>query len=113
MEIKVQRHVSQRLETAERAGRRKSAAETDVCELESGTCGTQGYYRKKTLKSEEQRELVNYAIAEHELSERQACRAVNLNRCTYRYQSKKTDDHEIIQEHHQLAESQLRWAAKR
>jgi hypothetical protein len=32
---------------AEGTGRRKSAAETDVCELESGTCGAQGYYRKK------------------------------------------------------------------
>jgi putative transposase len=57
--------------------------------------------------------LVKYAIAEHKLSERQACRAVNLNRCTYRYQSKKTDDHEIIQELHQLAESQPRWGCKK
>ena len=89
MEIKVQRHVSQRLETAEGTGRRKSAAETDVCKLELGTCSAQGYYRKKTLKSEERRDLVEYAIAEHELSERQACRVVNLNRGTYRYQASK------------------------
>jgi len=113
VESKIQRHVSERLETTEGTGRRKSATETDVCELESGTCGTQGYYRKKTLKPEEQRELVNYAIAEHELSERQACRAVNLNRGTYRYQSKKTDDHEIIQELHQLAESQPCWGCRK
>ena len=113
MEIKVQRHVSQRLETAERAGRRKSTAETDVCELESGTCSAQGYYRKKTLKSEERRDLVEYAIAEHELSERQACRAVNLNRGTYRYQASKTDDHEIEQELQQLSESQPRWGCRK
>ena len=56
------------------------------------------------MKPEEQRELVKYAITEHELSERQACRAVNLNRCTYRYQARKTDDHEIVQELQQLSE---------
>jgi putative transposase len=56
---------------------------------------------------------VNYAIAEHEISERQACRAVNLNRSTYRYQTKKTDDHEIAQELQQLAESQPRWGCRK
>jgi hypothetical protein len=52
---------------------------------------------------------VTDAIAEHDLSERQACRAVNLNRCTYRYQAKKPDDQEIVQELQQLVESQPRW----
>jgi len=46
---------------------------------------------------------------EHGLSERCACRTVNLNRCTYRYQAKKSDDQSIIQELHQLAERQPRW----
>ena len=64
---------------------------------------------KKLSKSEERRELAKYAIEEHGLSERQACRTVNLNRCTYRYQARKTDDHEIVQELHQLAERQPRW----
>jgi putative transposase len=64
---------------------------------------------KKILKSEERRELAIYAISERGLSERQACRTVNLNRCTYRYQARKTDDHEIVRELHQLAERQPRW----
>ncbi len=68
----------QRLETVEGTGRRKSAAETDVCELELEHAVLKDTI-EKTLKSEEQRDLVEYAIAEHELSERQACRAVNLN----------------------------------
>jgi hypothetical protein len=113
MEIKIQWHVSERLETAEGAGRRKSAAETDVCELEFGTCSAQGYYRKKTLKSKEQRELVKYAIAEHEMSERQACRAISLNRGTYRYQASKTDDHEIEQELQQLSVSSTHFIYQR
>lgn len=56
---------------------------------------------------------MNYAIYEGGLSERQACRAVNLNRCTYRYQAKKTDDQQIVQELRQLAESQPRWGCRK
>lgn len=68
---------------------------------------------KKTLKPEEQREPVTYAIAEHEMRERQACRAVSLHRGTYRNQTKKTDDQEIVQELQQLSESQLRWGCRK
>jgi putative transposase len=47
------------------------------------------------------------------MSERQACRAVNLNRGTYRYQASKTDDHEIEQELQQLSEKQPRWGCRK
>ena len=50
---------------------------------------------------------------ERGLSERQACRTVNLHRCTYRYQARKTDDQEIVQELRQLAESQPRWGCRK
>jgi putative transposase len=52
-------------------------------------------------------------MEEHGLSERQACRAIHLNRCTYRYCAKKTDDHEIVQELQRLAENQPRWGCKK
>jgi putative transposase len=52
-------------------------------------------------------------MEERGLSERQACRTVNLNRCTYRYQVRRPDDHEIVQELHQLAESQPRWGCRK
>jgi putative transposase len=38
---------------------------------------------------------------------------VNLNRCTYRYQARKTDDRQIVEELHQLAESQPRWGCRK
>jgi putative transposase len=38
---------------------------------------------------------------------------VNLNRCTYRYQARKTDDQQIAQELRQLAESQPRWGCRK
>jgi len=43
------------------------------------------------------------------LSERQACRTVQVSRCAYRYQSKRTTDEPISWELRQLAESQPRW----
>jgi len=48
-------------------------------------------------------------MAEHGLSERRACRTVNLNRCTFRYSTRKTADSEIAQALRQLAERQPRW----
>src|SRR6266508_1618517 len=50
---------------------------------------------------------------ERGLSERQACRTVNVNRCTYRYQARRPDDQEIVQELRQLAESQPRWGCRK
>ena len=36
-----------------------------------------------------------------------------MNRCTYRYRARKTDDDEIVQELCQLAESQPRWGCRK
>lgn len=43
------------------------------------------------------------------MSERQACRTVQLSRCAYRYQAKRTVDEPIAQELQQLAHRQPRW----
>ena len=42
-------------------------------------------------------------------SERQACRTIQLSRCAYRYQAKRSTDEPIAQELRQLAEKQSRW----
>ena len=43
------------------------------------------------------------------MSERQACRSIQVSRCAYRYQAKRTTDEPISQELRQLADSQPRW----
>jgi len=43
------------------------------------------------------------------LSERQACRTVQVSRCAYRYQTKRITDEAIVQELQQLADTQPRW----
>ena len=53
--------------------------------------------------------MAKYAITEVGLSERQACRTIQLSRCVYRYQEKRSTDEPIVQELRQLAEQQPRW----
>lgn len=55
------------------------------------------------------RELAVYAIQTHGLSERQACKMLNLSRTVFRYQSKRPDDSEIKQALLELAEGKPRW----
>ena len=43
------------------------------------------------------------------MSERQACRTVQVSRCAYRHQPKKITDEPIVQELRQLADRQPRW----
>ena len=46
---------------------------------------------------------------EYDLSERQACRVVEISRSVYRYQAKKTDDNQLIKELQELAADHPRW----
>lgn len=48
-------------------------------------------------------------MQEFGMSERQACHTVQVSRCGYRYQAKRTTDEPIAQELRQLAEQQPRW----
>lgn len=57
--------------------------------------------------------MAKYVVDERGLSERQACRTVSLNRCTYRYQARRPTDQEIVQELQHLTESQPRWGCKK
>lgn len=64
---------------------------------------------EKTLQVAEKRKLVSYAVQEFGLSERQACRTVQVSRCAYRYRATRTADEPITQELQQLAQLQPRW----
>lgn len=47
---------------------------------------------------------MGFLVEQHRLSERQACKAVQLSRTTYQYQMKQKDDSLIIEELNQLVE---------
>jgi putative transposase len=55
------------------------------------------------------RELAEYAMQTYGLSERQACKMLNLSRTVFRYQRKRPDDSEIKHALLELAESKPRW----
>ena len=47
------------------------------------------------------------------MSERQACRTVEVSRCAYRYRAKRTADERIAQELRRLADCQPRWGCSK
>ena len=57
----------------------------------------------------ERRPLVTYAIHEHGLSERRACRLLNLSRSVYRYQVLRPNDQPLEHALLKLAEQHPRW----
>lgn len=53
--------------------------------------------------------MANYAIREFGVSERQACWTIQISRCAYRYQTKRSGDEALAQELQHLARRQPRW----
>jgi putative transposase len=53
--------------------------------------------------------MVHYAIATHQMSERQACVMLNLSRSVYRYKAKPSDDEELCEQLLSLASRKPRW----
>lgn len=61
------------------------------------------------MSAQKRRELAEEAMNQHEISERRACRLVNLSRSVKQYQPKPRDDSAIIAVLKQLAEQHPRW----
>jgi putative transposase len=61
------------------------------------------------VTARERRPLVTYAMQAHGLSERRACRLLNVSRSVYRYQAVRPDDREVEQALVELAQHHLRW----
>ena len=55
------------------------------------------------------RALAKKAVEKHGLSERRACRLVQLQRSSYRYQARPRDDSAVIEVLQRLAETHRRW----
>ncbi len=53
--------------------------------------------------------MATYAIQEHGLSERQACKIMNLSRSVFRYEARKWDEQELTKELLEVAGRKPRW----
>jgi putative transposase len=109
MESKVWWHGCECFEALEGTGRRESPLEANVCRPEPRTQGIEGHCRKKAIKPGERRELSKYAIQQHGLSERQACKIVNVSRSVVRYEARKQDEQELSNELLAVAGRKPRW----
>lgn len=78
-----------------RSGRRKPAAQKNVCRPIVGKSRTKGCFGKKALEPVAKKAVVSHLQVEHNLSERRACRLVRLSRSVYRYAAQPRDDSEI------------------
>ena len=113
MESEIQWYGGVTAAATERTGRRKPETETNVCGLKPGAQGTEGYRRKKVITVRERKRLAQEAMEENQLSERQTCRFLGISRTVFRYQSKKTNDEEIVRLLMQIAERKPRWGFKK
>ena len=57
--------------------------------------------------------MANYAIGAYQISERRACRLINLSRNGYRYVKKKANNDEIKDKLTQIAEDHHRWGFRK
>ena len=82
-------------ETDAQSRRRKPAAQKNVCRFVVGEPRTQGCDRKKALEPVAKKAVVLHLQTEHHLTERRACRLVNLARSVFRYAAHPRDDSEV------------------
>lgn len=61
------------------------------------------------MTASQRRELGTEAITIYGLSERQACRLLGISRTTFRYESRRPDDGELVARLQDLAERKPRW----
>ena len=102
-----------RAEASEATGNRKPKVEANVCGIEFRSQDIEGHSRKKAVKPDVRRKMVNYAVEAHKASERRACRLAALSRSGYRYVRKKPNDDEIKGKLAQIAKDHLRWGFKK
>lgn len=95
MENQIRRHGSLRFEENARSGRGEFKTQKNVRRFVVGKSSAQGCLGKKALEPVAKKAVVSHLQAEHNLSERQACRLVRLSRSVYRYAAQPRDDSEI------------------
>ncbi len=75
--------------------------------------GSEGCYRKKTLKTAVKQELVSYLIEQYSMSIRHACRALSLSGTVYFYKPDTRRDEPMMQALTEAAERYSRYGFKK
>jgi putative transposase len=104
---------SQRCEEAEGAGGREPASERDGCRFEPGQgCANHGN-TKKRLELVSARRDVALVVAEHAIAERYACRLLEVDRSTCRYEPRPHRNAQLREALWTVAKQQPRYGYRR
>ena len=95
MENEIRRNGSLRLETDAQFGGGKFKTQKNVRRFVVKKPRAEGRDRKKTLELIAKKAVVSHLQTEHQMSERRACRLVNLSRSVFRYAAHERDDSEV------------------
>ncbi|MHC2357597.1 transposase InsO family protein [Sinorhizobium meliloti] len=113
LEEKVCRHVAAGDEEAEAARGRECAAEEDRCGPDVGPRNAAGCYSPKALRPARKREVVKGMCRDWAISIRRACGALNFDRSTYHYTSRRADQAGLERRIREICETRVRYGYRR
>src|SRR5690606_2695195 len=113
LESEVRRHGGQRGEEVETARRGESAAQAARCRPGSRHSDGQGGRPKEMVKPAGGRRAVGYLLRTFGVSERRACKVIGLCRSSYRFEPRREEPMEVLQEFRQIASERPRFGYRR
>lgn len=103
MESQVRRHGRVRGQAVEDAGRRKHEAETAPGRCDARQRRFERPFGKEVVTPPARRKAVAHLMDHHQMSERRACKAMGFCRLTIRYETRRSDDHDLRERMKELA----------
>ena len=113
MEVEVGRPAGIRGQAAEGVGDRERPVEEASGRDDVGQCDPPGRELKKVVTPAAKRAAVAHVRAEHDVSERRACRVLDVDRSMVRYRSIRPDDAAIRTRLRELANERRRFGFRR
>src|SRR6478735_1967579 len=113
MESQVWRHGRVRGQAVEDAGRRKHEAETAPGRCDARQCRFERPFGKEVVTPAARRKAVTHLMDHHQMSERRACKAMDFCRMTIRYETRRSDDHDLRERMKALAHERRRFGYRR
>jgi hypothetical protein len=99
--------------TAEAAPGREYSSEAAGRRPDAGQSHAAGCSIKKILGPSRRRQVVEYLLDGHQVSERRACRVARMNRATFRYRSYRDPRTELRMRIHEIAQARVRYGFRK
>ncbi|WP_234820332.1 MULTISPECIES: IS3 family transposase [Sinorhizobium] len=100
-------------QAAEGAGGREHKAETAPGRRHARQCRFERPFGKEVVTPAARRNAVAHLMDRHQMSERRACKAIGFCRMTIRYETRRSDDHDLRERMKALAHERRRFGYRR